>query len=87
MTEMFTIEVSDETVQRAREAASLTGQTIEAVLSAWLEQRAITNEIWPPVDGAVYPIYTPVGNEAAAQKMWELRQERKRTQQEQDQSE
>ena len=74
MTEMFTIELTDETVRRAREAANRTGKTIEAVLAAWLEQHTEANEFWPPVHGAVYPIYTPVGNEAAAQRMWELLQ-------------
>ena len=75
MTEMFTIELSEEAARRAQETASRKGRPIEAVLSEWIERSALVEEFSPLILGVEYPIYTPVGNEAAAAVLMELLKE------------
>ncbi len=66
MSERFSIELSDDVVQRATQAAQRTGHSIEDVLSEWIERSAAADELYPLIPGVEYPIYTPVGSEAAA---------------------
>ena len=77
MTEMFTIELSEETARRAQETANRTGRPIEAILSEWIERSALAEEFAPLIPGVEYPIYTPLGNEAAAAVLMELLNETK----------
>jgi hypothetical protein len=67
MAETITLEIPEEVAARAREAAERSGRALEAVLTAWLERGAEQDvSVWL-TPGAEYPIYTPYGNEAAAQ--------------------
>jgi hypothetical protein len=73
MTEMVKLELSDEILNHAKESASRTGQSLEEVLLNWLERGASTEkDIYPLVPGAEYPIYTPFGNEAVAEQLWQI---------------
>ncbi|MFN8419000.1 MAG: hypothetical protein U0528_07120 [Anaerolineae bacterium] len=66
MSELFTIELTEDTARHAREVASRVGQSIETLLSEWIERAAEYESLAPLKPGVEYPIYTPVGNEAAA---------------------
>lgn len=69
MSELFTIELTEDTARHAREVATRAGQSIETLLSEWIERAAAAAEyesLAPLKPGVEYPIYTPVGNEAAA---------------------
>lgn len=67
MAEAITLELPDEVARRAREAARRTGRQIEDVLTDWISRGAVSDDTTLLVPGAAYPIYTPYGNEAAAQ--------------------
>ena len=75
MTEMFTVELSEETARRAQETAARTGHPVEAILSEWIERSALAEEFSPLMSGVEYPIYTPLGNEAAVAVLAELLRE------------
>jgi hypothetical protein len=75
MTERVTLELSEDVTRRAKQAAERTGRSFEAVLTEWLERSSVVEDIAPLVPGAEYPIYTPLGNEAIAQKLWEALKE------------
>ncbi len=75
MAEMFTVELSEDAARRAQETASRQGRPVEAILSEWIERSALAEEFAPLVPGAEYPIYTPLGNEAAAAVLMELLKE------------
>ena len=67
MVEKVILEISDEMLQRVQEVAKRTGHDYKEILSNWLTRGAATDAealIEPNVE---YPIYTPIGNEAAAQ--------------------
>ena len=67
MAEAITLELSDEVARHAREAAWRTGRRMEDVLADWISRGAMSDDTALLVTGAAYPIYTPYGNEAAAQ--------------------
>ena len=77
MTEMFTVELSEEASRRAQETASRTGRPVEVILSEWIERSAVAEDYSPLIAGVEYPIYTPLGNEAAAAVLMELLKETK----------
>jgi hypothetical protein len=67
MVEKVTLELPEEIAQRAHTAARRTGRAFEQVLADWVARgadRDLESLIVPDVE---YPIYTPFGNEAAAQ--------------------
>jgi hypothetical protein len=67
MVEKVTLELPEEVVQRAHATASRTGRAVEQVLTEWIArgaERDVESLIVPNVE---YPLYTPFGNEAAAQ--------------------
>ncbi len=64
MTEHITLELSDTTLQRAREAARQANRPLETVLAEWLERISASAEIFPLDQSAIYHIYTPFGAEA-----------------------
>lgn len=72
MTERITLELSDTTVQRAREAAQQTQRPLEVVLAEWLERASATADIFPLDTKATYPIYTAFGAEATAQSLLKM---------------
>ncbi len=67
MAEAITLELPDEIAHRAREAARRTGRQMEDVLTDWISRGAVSDDTTLLIPGATYPIYTPHGNEAAAQ--------------------
>ena len=67
MAETITLELPNEVAHRAREAARRTGRQMEDVLINWISRGAVSDDTTLLVPGATYPIYTPYGNEAAAQ--------------------
>lgn len=67
MAEAVTLELPDEVVRRAREAAQRTGRRIEEVLAEWISRGAASDDTTLLLPGAEHPIYTPYGNETAAQ--------------------
>ena len=72
MTEKVTLELSDMTVQRAREVAQQTHRPLEAVLTEWLDRASNAVDILPLDTTATYHIYTPFGAEATAQSLLEM---------------
>lgn len=72
MTERVTLDLSDTTVQRAREVARRTNRPLEAILAEWIERASATVDIFPLETTATYPIYTPFGAEATAQSLLEM---------------
>jgi hypothetical protein len=75
MSEQFTVELSEETARRVQETANRSGRPVEAILSEWIERSALAEEFAPLLPGVEYPIYTPLGNEAAAAVLMELLKE------------
>jgi hypothetical protein len=71
MSEMVRLELPDTLVQQARTIAANTGQSVEDVLTQWLEQGS-THDIAPLRTDVEYPIYTPYDNEHVAQELWEI---------------
>jgi hypothetical protein len=66
MTEKVILELPDEMLQRAQAAAKRTGRDVQEVLKDWIArgaERDVESLILPNVE---YPIYTLLGNEAAA---------------------
>lgn len=72
MTERVTLELSDTTIQRAREVAQRTNRPLEEILAEWLERVSATADIFPLDTTTTYHIYTPFGAEATAQSLVEL---------------
>lgn len=67
MAESIMLELPDEVAHHAREAARRTGRRMEDVLADWISRGAASDDSTLLVPDAAYPIYTPYGNEAAAQ--------------------
>jgi hypothetical protein len=67
MTEKVTLELSEEMIQRAHAAADRTGRAFEVVLADWIARGAERDVESLIIPGVEYPIYTPFGNEGAAQ--------------------
>jgi hypothetical protein len=67
MTEKVTLNLPDEVLQRAQVAANRTGRPFEDILTEWVARGSeidVETLINPNLE---YPIYTLLGNEAAAQ--------------------
>lgn len=67
MVEKITLELPDEVLKRAQVAANRSGQDVQAVIMDWITRGAeldVAALLNPNVE---YPIYTPFGNEEAAQ--------------------
>ena len=75
MTQTVTLELPDELVRQAKEAASHSGRPLETILTAWLQRGAIGEDTTLLTEGVEYPIFTPFGNEALAAQMLELLKE------------
>jgi hypothetical protein len=69
MAQTVTLELSDDVARRAREAAHRTGRRLEDVLTEWIGRVAASEEAMLLMPDSAYPIYTPYGNEAAAQEL------------------
>ncbi len=69
MAETVTLELPDDVVHRARETARRTGRRMEDVMADWIGRAAANDEVELLVPGATYPIYTPYGNDVAAEEL------------------
>jgi hypothetical protein len=67
MAEAVRLVLPDEVARRAREIARRTGCQMEEVLTDWIRRGAASADLASLADGVEYPLYTPYGNEAAAQ--------------------
>ena len=67
MSQKVSLELPDSVMRRAADAAERHGRPVEQVLTQWLEWMAVTQNTGDFLSGDEYPIYTPYGNEAAAQ--------------------
>lgn len=65
MTERIILDLPDEITQRAREKALQTGRQLEELLTDWIRQCAADEAT--KTHEFEYPIYTPLGNEEAAE--------------------
>lgn len=69
MAEAVTLALPDEVARQARETARRTGRQMAEVLTDWIKRGAASDEEAMLVPGAAYPLYTPYGNETAAQEL------------------
>jgi hypothetical protein len=67
MAEAITLTLPDDVALQARETARRTGRQMEDVLTDWIRRGAARDDATLIESGAAYPIYTPYGNESAAQ--------------------
>jgi hypothetical protein len=67
MAETVTLHMPEAVMLRAQERARRTGQSLEEVLQEWLEQGAASDDSTLLVSAREYPLFTPYGNEPAAQ--------------------
>jgi hypothetical protein len=69
MAEAVTLVLPDEVARQARETARRTGRPLEEVLTDWIRRGAASDDTTSLAPGVEYPLYTPYGNEAAAQEL------------------
>ena len=69
MLRSITLQLTDETLNRAQEIADKTGTTLEEILSSWLNHTAISPVLDYFTPNAEYPVYTPFDNYEAAQQL------------------
>jgi hypothetical protein len=67
MIESITLELPEGLLTRAREAAKASNRPLETILTEWLEWGALSQETTLLLSDTPYHIYTPYGNEQAAQ--------------------
>jgi hypothetical protein len=67
MAEAVTLVLPDEVARQARETARRTGRQMEEVLTDWIRRGAMSDDMASLAAGVEYHLYTPYGNEAAAQ--------------------
>ncbi len=75
MAEIVKLELPEDVAYRARETARRTGRRLEAVLTEWIERGAESEETALLLPGAEHHIFTPLGNETAAQTLLEVLRE------------
>lgn len=87
MSELITLELSEEIIERARFAADRRGQALQDVLKDWLEH---ASDEWQQGSGSeddAHTIYTPVGSDATAEALEAIYREHVQTQKRTDQIE
>jgi hypothetical protein len=67
MTEAVTLELPEEVLRQAQEVAWRTGRQLADVLTEWLRWGAASDGRMFVLPDADYPLFTPYGNESAAQ--------------------
>lgn len=67
MFETVTLQIPDELANRAKETAARTGRSLESVLVEWLTWSADVSAQSGSPEQASFEIYTPYGNDEAAQ--------------------
>jgi hemerythrin len=71
MTERIILDLPDDITHRAREKARRTGRQLEDVLTDWIKQGVSDQDS----EILEYPIYTPLGNEDAAEILMRMSKE------------
>jgi len=69
MLHSITLQLTDETLNRAQEIADQTGKTLEETLTSWIDGAATSPVVDFLAPNAEYPIYTPLDNYEAAQQL------------------
>ncbi len=82
MAEAITLALPDDVARQAREIARRTGRPMEDVLTDWIRQGAAHDDSTLLESGTSYHIYTPYGNEAAAQALLDALHEAEATEKE-----
>lgn len=72
MIETITLELPEALLSRAREAAKASDRPIETILTEWIERGALSQDTTLLLSGVKYHIFTPYGNERAAQVLNEF---------------
>ena len=72
MSEKIILELPEEVARRAHETSERTGRSLESILIDWLEQSAAQADIYPLHSDTEYTLYTPYGNETAAQVLMDF---------------
>ena len=73
MGHVITLNLPENTVQRAEEVAQRTGRSLEAVLTEWIERGSVNGDLL----SEEHQIYTPLGGEDTAQALLEYLQTKK----------
>ncbi len=69
MLRSITLQLTDETLNRAQEIADQTGKTLEETLASWIERTATVVVSHHLLPNAEYPIYTPLEAYGAAAQL------------------
>lgn len=72
MIESITLELPEGLLTRAREAAKASNRPLATILTEWIEKGALSQDSTLLLAGTPYHIYTPYGNEQAAQVLSEF---------------
>jgi hypothetical protein len=72
MAESVTLDLPDDVTRRAREDAQRSGREVEDVLVEWIQRGIAAMDGTWLMPGVDYPIWTPYGNEAAAEVLLEV---------------
>jgi len=77
MNRTVTLDLPAELLDQASEVAQQSGRTLAAILAAWLQSGAASEEAKILTPGAQYPIYTPYGDAGAGEVLHRLLREAK----------
>lgn len=69
MLRSITLQLTDETLNRAQEIADQTGRTLEETLASWIDNTATSPVVDFLTPNAEYPVFTPFDNYEAAQQL------------------
>lgn len=66
MSHAITLDLPENTLQRAQETAQRTGRSLEMVLTEWVERGSAQEEAMISLLNTSHRLYTPLGGEATA---------------------
>jgi len=69
MLRSITLQLTDETLNRAQEIANQTGKTLEETLTNWIDGTATSPVLDFLTPNAEYPVYTPFDSDEGAQQL------------------
>ncbi len=69
MLRSITLQLTDETLNRAQVIADQTGKTLEETLTSWIDGTATSPILDFLTPNAEYPVYTPFDNDEGAQQL------------------
>jgi hypothetical protein len=84
MLRSITLQLTDETLNRAQEIANQSGKTLEETLAGWIDRTAASpvlehimlSDEEPVLSPNIqYALHSPVGGEKTAQQLWEYLQQ------------